>query len=156
MKIEELGLSARAYNCLRRARIDTVEQLQQMTDDDLLRIRNMGARTVEEIREKVVYIKTMTIGDKIRSMTDQELAEAAAEEYSKMYVHTMKTQNADVSQLFIESLKHHAYHHYLQLLRMTVHELESPPVFPPKPMPVLNPLSLRFFEDKQESGLLED
>ena len=74
MKIEELCLSARAYNCLRRARIDTVEQLQQLSDDDLFRIRNMGTRTVEEIREKVSYIKTTTIGDTIRSMSDEELA----------------------------------------------------------------------------------
>lgn len=52
MKIEELGLSARAYNVLKRARIDTVEQLQQLSDDDLLCLRNMGVGTVKEIREK--------------------------------------------------------------------------------------------------------
>lgn len=75
MKIEELDLSVRAYNCLKRGRIDTVEQLQQMSDDDLLRIRNMGTRTVEEIREKVVYINTMTNADKIRAMSDEELGE---------------------------------------------------------------------------------
>lgn len=74
MKIEELDLSVRAYNCLRRARIDTVEQLQQLSDDDLLRIRNMGASTVREIREKVVYIKTKTNADRIRSMNDEQLA----------------------------------------------------------------------------------
>lgn len=73
MKIEELDLSVRAYNCLKRGRIDTVEQLQQMSDDDLLRIRNMGTRTVEEIREKVVYINTMTNADKIRAMSDEDL-----------------------------------------------------------------------------------
>lgn len=79
MKIEDLGLSARAYNCLRRAKIDTVEQLQQLSDDDLFRIRNMGTRTVEEIRERVVYIKKpATIGDKIRDMNDHELADFIA------------------------------------------------------------------------------
>lgn len=75
MKIEELGLSARAYNVLRRAGIDTVEQLQQLSDDDLLCLRNMGVGTVKEIREKVAYVKTMTNADKIRAMTDAELGE---------------------------------------------------------------------------------
>lgn len=79
MKIEELDLSVRAYNCLKRAKIDTVEQLQQMTDDDLLRIRNMGTRTVEEIRQKVVYSKKpASFGDTIRSMNDHELADFIA------------------------------------------------------------------------------
>lgn len=78
MKIEDLGLSARAYNVLRRARIDTVDQLQQLSDDDLLCLRNMGVSTLKEIREKVAYVKTMTNADRIRSMSDEELAEKIA------------------------------------------------------------------------------
>lgn len=78
MKIEDLGLSARAYNVLRRARIDTVEQLQQLSDDDLLCFRNMGVSTVKEIREKVTYVKTMTNADRIRAMSDEQLAETIA------------------------------------------------------------------------------
>lgn len=74
MKIDDLGLSARAYNCLKRVGIDTVEQLQQMSNDDLLRIRNMGNQTVAEIRAKVTYKKT--IADRIRSMSDEELCDA--------------------------------------------------------------------------------
>ena len=74
MKIEDLGLSARAYNVLKRARIDTVEQLQQLSDDDLLCLRNMGVSTLKEIREKVEYVKTMTNADRIRAMSDEELA----------------------------------------------------------------------------------
>ena len=73
MKIEELGLSARAYNVLKRAQIDTADQLQKMTDDDLLCLRNMGVGTLKEIREKVEYVKTMTNADRIRSMSDEEL-----------------------------------------------------------------------------------
>lgn len=73
MKIEELDLSVRAYNVLRRARIETVEQLQQLSDDDLLRLRNMGVSTVKEIREKVAYVKTMTNADRIRAMSNDEL-----------------------------------------------------------------------------------
>lgn len=78
MKIEDLGLSARAYNVLKRARIDTVDQLQQMSDDDLLCLRNMGVTTVKEIREKVAYVKTMTNADRIRAMSDEQLAERIA------------------------------------------------------------------------------
>ena len=74
MKIEELGLSARAFNGLKRAKIDTVEQLQQLTDEDLLTLRTIGVNTLSEIREKVAYVKTMTNADRIRSMSDEELA----------------------------------------------------------------------------------
>lgn len=74
--IEDLDLSVRAYNILRRAHIDTVEQLQQLSDDDLLRLRNMGTHIVKEIREKVAYVNTRTNGDRIRAMvaTDEGIA----------------------------------------------------------------------------------
>lgn len=72
MKIEDLGLSARAYNVLKRVRIDTVEQLQQLSDEELLNFRNMGTTTVKEIREKVAYVKTMTIADRMRAMSNNE------------------------------------------------------------------------------------
>lgn len=49
--IECLMLSPRAYNCLRRAGIDTVEQLKQRKDEDLLKIRNLGVKVLEEIKE---------------------------------------------------------------------------------------------------------
>lgn len=78
MKIEDLGLSVRPYNVLKRARIDTVEQLQQLSDDDLMRLRNMGRHSLEEIREKVAYVKTMTNADRIRAMSDEQLAECLA------------------------------------------------------------------------------
>ena len=74
MKIEDLGLSVRPYNVLKRARIDTVEQLQQLSDEDLMRFRNMGMHSLAEIREKVAYVKTMTNADRIRAMSDEELA----------------------------------------------------------------------------------
>lgn len=75
MKIEELGLSVRPYHVLKRANIDTVEQLQQLSDEDLMRFRNMGRHSLAEIREKVAYVKTMTNADRIRAMSDKELAE---------------------------------------------------------------------------------
>jgi RNA polymerase sigma factor (sigma-70 family) len=51
--IEKLELSTRTYNCLRRARIRTIEDLKTKTNADLLRIRYMGKKSVKEIREKL-------------------------------------------------------------------------------------------------------
>lgn len=52
MKIDDLNLSARAYNCLFWAGIDTVEKLIQLSDVDLVSIRHMNAALIEEIRQK--------------------------------------------------------------------------------------------------------
>lgn len=49
--VEELGLSIRAYNCLKRANINTVEELVQKTEEEVMRIRNLGNKTFEEILE---------------------------------------------------------------------------------------------------------
>jgi len=49
--IEELELSVRSYNCLKRAEINTVEQLLELTDDDLMKVRNLGQKGVNEIKE---------------------------------------------------------------------------------------------------------
>jgi len=51
--IEILGLSVRAYNCLKRAGIDTVGALLALTSDDLLSIQNLGVKTLAEIQKKV-------------------------------------------------------------------------------------------------------
>ena len=52
--LDVLGLSRRAYNCLRRAGIVTVERVAAMSDDELLQIRNLGVTTLPEIREKLM------------------------------------------------------------------------------------------------------
>jgi len=51
--ITELDLNVRAYNCLHRAKIETLADLVDHTEDDLLGIRNLGAKTVELIKEKL-------------------------------------------------------------------------------------------------------
>lgn len=53
MKIEEMGLSVRAYNCLKRKGYDTTEQIQAASDEELLRIRSFGVGCLEEVREKL-------------------------------------------------------------------------------------------------------
>ncbi len=51
MAIEELELSVRSQNCLKRAGIDTVGELIQKTPDDMLKVRNLGEKSLEEVEE---------------------------------------------------------------------------------------------------------
>ena len=51
--IEELELSVRAYNCLKREGIDSVEKLLEYTEDELLDIRNFGQKSIQEVKDKV-------------------------------------------------------------------------------------------------------
>lgn len=74
MKIEELNLSARAYHCLKRAGIHTVEQLLTKSKDDLMRIRGMGILCATEVMMAMKRLE-MTEGDRIRGMNNNELAE---------------------------------------------------------------------------------
>jgi DNA-directed RNA polymerase subunit alpha len=53
LPIEELDLSERPRNCLKRARVDTIGQLVQKTEDDLLAITNFGSKSLEEVIEKL-------------------------------------------------------------------------------------------------------
>lgn len=53
MKIEDLKFSVRTYNCLKRARIDTVEQLMEIPDDDLLKLRCFGIKCLKEVHDKL-------------------------------------------------------------------------------------------------------
>ena len=53
MIIEDLDLSVRSYNCLKRAGIQTVEELTQKTEDEMLRVRNLGKKSFKEVKEKI-------------------------------------------------------------------------------------------------------
>ena len=53
LAIEELDLSERPRNCLKRARVDTIGQLVQKTEDDLLAITNFGSKSLEEVLQKL-------------------------------------------------------------------------------------------------------
>jgi DNA-directed RNA polymerase subunit alpha len=53
MTIEELELSVRSFNCLKRASINTVEELTQRTEEDMMKVRNLGKKSLEEIRNKL-------------------------------------------------------------------------------------------------------
>ena len=53
MTIEELDLSVRSFNCLKRAGIDTVEDLINKTEDDMIKVRNLGRKSLEEVIQKL-------------------------------------------------------------------------------------------------------
>jgi len=53
MSIEDMDLSVRSYNCLKRANIHTVADLTQKTIDDMLKVRNLGSKSLEEIIHKL-------------------------------------------------------------------------------------------------------
>ncbi len=53
MTIEELDLSVRSFNCLKRANIDTVEDLIERTEDDMMKVRNLGRKSLEEVIQKL-------------------------------------------------------------------------------------------------------
>ena len=53
MMIEDLDLSVRSYNCLKRAGIQTVEELTQKTEDEMVRVRNLGKKSLKEVKEKI-------------------------------------------------------------------------------------------------------
>jgi DNA-directed RNA polymerase subunit alpha len=53
LPIEELELSERPRNCLKRARVDTIGQLVQKTEDDLLAITNFGSKSLDEVMQKL-------------------------------------------------------------------------------------------------------
>ena len=53
-KIEDLDLSVRSYNCLKRAGIHSVRQLVEFSENDLLNIRNFGAKSIEEVKDKLI------------------------------------------------------------------------------------------------------
>jgi len=53
MTIEELDLSVRSYNCLKRAGINTVQELTQRSMDDMMKVRNLGKKSLEEVEQKL-------------------------------------------------------------------------------------------------------
>lgn len=56
MTVEELDLSVRSYNCLKRAGINTVDELVRKTEEDLMKVRNLGKKSLAEITEKLVEL----------------------------------------------------------------------------------------------------
>ena len=51
--IEELDLSVRSYHCLKRANINTVGELAQKTEEDMMKVRNLGRKSLKEVIQKL-------------------------------------------------------------------------------------------------------
>lgn len=56
MTIEELDLSVRSYNCLKRASINTVEELTKKTEDEMMKVRNLGKKSIDEVKNKLTEL----------------------------------------------------------------------------------------------------
>jgi DNA-directed RNA polymerase subunit alpha len=67
LPIEELDLSVRSYNCLKRAGINTVEELIKKTEEDMMKVRNLGKKSLEEVKSKLDEL-----GLVLRPSDDQE------------------------------------------------------------------------------------
>ena len=64
MTIEELDLSVRSFNCLKRAGINTVEDLINKTEDDMMKVRNLGRKSLDEVISKLASLGyTLSAGD---------------------------------------------------------------------------------------------
>ena len=56
MTIEELELSVRSFNCLKRAAINTVEELTNRSEEDMMKVRNLGKKSLEEVERKLTEL----------------------------------------------------------------------------------------------------
>ena len=54
--IEELDLSVRSYNCLKRAGINTVEELTKKNEEEMMKVRNLGRKSLEEVQQKLAAL----------------------------------------------------------------------------------------------------
>ena len=54
MTIEELDLSVRSYNCLKRAGINTVQELTNKSEAEMIKVRNLGRKSLEEVKQKLI------------------------------------------------------------------------------------------------------
>jgi len=56
MTIDELDLSVRSYNCLKRAGINTVDELIQRDEVDMMKVRNLGKKSLDEVRQRLASL----------------------------------------------------------------------------------------------------
>ena len=54
--IEDLELSVRSYNCLKRAGITTVDELTQKTEEEMIHVRNLGKKSLQEVKDKMAAL----------------------------------------------------------------------------------------------------
>ena len=63
MSIDEMDLSVRSYNCLKRANIQTVGDLTRKTEEDMLKVRNLGKKSLDEV---IARLESYGLGLKVK------------------------------------------------------------------------------------------
>ena len=63
MTIEELDLSVRSFNCLKRANINTIEDLTNKTEEEMIKVRNLGRKSLEEVEHKLAMMGLSLVSD---------------------------------------------------------------------------------------------
>ncbi len=82
MPIEQLELSQRTYNCLKRSQVTKVGQILQMSEDELLSLRNFGQKSLVELRQKLRehgVLPEAEEGEEVLMTGDEAEAEAEVE-----------------------------------------------------------------------------
>ena len=77
LTIEELDLSVRSFNCLKRANINTVEDLISKTEDDMMKVRNLGRKSLEEVINKLAMMG-LSLGQRRQQLTGAVACGSAA------------------------------------------------------------------------------
>lgn len=84
MKIEDMDFSVRAFNCLKRAGIATVGNLSEMTEEDLMKVRNLGRKSFWEVKQKLhdngILLKNESASNEISRYEQAEIGNSCSEE----------------------------------------------------------------------------
>jgi len=78
-RIEELDFSVRTYNCLKKANVQTIADLVQTTEEDLMNIRNFGRKSLLEVRDKLAQFNLTLAGAPLAEPVEGEEDEDSEE-----------------------------------------------------------------------------
>ena len=120
--IEELNLSTRAYNCLRRRGYNTVEDLLKAHENDLLKIQNMGPKSVKEIMEKIEPYREEYEAEQQRKIDEQKKLEIE-ETRQKIIDGTISIENLNLSTRAYTCLVRGGYRTVENLIGLTEKDL---------------------------------
>ncbi len=128
-QIEDLDLSVRSYNCLKRASIHSVRQLVEFSENDLLNIRNFGVKSIEEVKDKLESTNIinqhmaafMTLADEPEA--EEEVSIFAPEVTSDNAELDKQIEDLDLSVRSYNCLKRASIHSVRQLVEFSENDL---------------------------------
>lgn len=112
MKIEEMNFSVRTKNCLRRGKIDTVEQLMAASDDDLMAIRSFGLGCLKEVHQ--ILGRTKQSGEEDKHVAGQCRCRKKSAEIQAAF----RLGQKDMQESFILLLQDNPHATHEELLQM--------------------------------------